>query len=185
MPVLRIAVANCVACPEVLTLKKRMAHTAMQGQSEPFSHLLPAGATSNLVKYKRLAQEFLQAGKEIGCNLDQNPDAMPHWGTSLPVILASVTNMYCLAANRPLTAKAFAGMRRVIVLFPMIDVNLAVDHKPWRCGIISCHCVSHSERSNACCVNMISYAGATCWTRSADLRKTLEDGWFQQSAVEC
>ena len=83
-----------------------MAMTAMQGMSEPFSNLLPPGALSNLTKYRALAADLLGCHKEVACNLDQNPDCMPHWGCHMPVVLASTTNMWLLKQNRPLTAKA-------------------------------------------------------------------------------
>ena len=91
---------------QVAAVKRRMAMTAMQGISEPFSNLLPPGAMSNLTKYRALAADLLGCHLEVAWNLDQNPECMPHWGRQMPVVLASTTNMWLLKQNRPLTAKA-------------------------------------------------------------------------------
>ncbi|CAL1131663.1 unnamed protein product [Cladocopium goreaui] len=42
-------------------------------------------------------QAALGKTQEVGCNLDQDPSFAEHCGTILPVVLASVSNMYgCL-----------------------------------------------------------------------------------------
>lgn len=39
-------------------------------------------------------QAALGKTQEVGCNLDQDPSFAEHCGTILPVVLASVSNMY-------------------------------------------------------------------------------------------
>ena len=112
---------------QVEAVKRRMAMTAMQGISEPFSNLLPPGALSNLTKYRALAADLLGCHKEVACNLDQNPDCMPHWGCQMPVVLASTTNMWLLKQNRPLTAKAGRFRPRSELFFFLVTSHQSLD----------------------------------------------------------
>ena len=50
-------------------------------------------------------QRWLQQGKDIGANLDQNPNVMALFGPVLPVVLASISNMWSVVRGRPFTEK--------------------------------------------------------------------------------
>ena len=49
-----------------------------------------------------VAAEILK-GSEVICNIDQNPNHVPHIGRFTPCVLASTTNMWSLLRSRPMT----------------------------------------------------------------------------------
>ena len=51
------------------------------------------------------AQAALEQRREVCANLDQDPNFAEHCGTMLPVVIASVTDMYGLQAGRPMHPK--------------------------------------------------------------------------------
>ena len=54
-------------------------------------------------------QEALAKTQEVGCNLDQDPSFAEHCGTILPVVLASVSNMYLGTAPAFLLSDSLAS----------------------------------------------------------------------------
>lgn len=50
-------------------------------------------------------QAALEQRREVCANLDQDPNFAEHCGTLLPVVIASVTDMYGLQAGRPMHPK--------------------------------------------------------------------------------
>lgn len=50
-------------------------------------------------------QAALEQRREVCANLDQDPNFAEHCGTMLPVVIASVTDMYGLQAGRPMHPK--------------------------------------------------------------------------------
>ncbi|CAE7474292.1 unnamed protein product [Symbiodinium microadriaticum] len=51
-------------------------------------------------------RDMISKQKEVFINLDQSPTFMHHFGQELPVILASLNNMWAILQDRPLTAGA-------------------------------------------------------------------------------
>ena len=60
----------------------------------------------NLDKAMQLpeVQAALSCSKEVGINLDQDIHVMALFGTELPVVLASISTMWGVRHDRPLTA---------------------------------------------------------------------------------
>ena len=48
-------------------------------------------------------QALLADQRDILANLDQNPNVQEHWGSVLPVLMASLSHMWSLMRDRPLT----------------------------------------------------------------------------------
>ena len=67
-----------------------------------------ANAQVHLQTAKSLPEirDMISKQKEVFINLDQSPTFMHHFGQELPVILASLNNMWAILQDRPLTAGA-------------------------------------------------------------------------------
>ena len=88
-------------------MKKAMAALRLKPIGSQFCELLTAQGQANLQYAFGLeeVQEWLQHGKEVCINLDQDPKVIPHLGVQMPVILASVSHMWGMRHERPLTCK--------------------------------------------------------------------------------
>jgi len=86
----------------VQAYKKALAHTAMKSAASEWQDLLPASAFANLeyLHTRPWIQDSLKTS-EVAANLDQNAKFQEHAGVQMPCILASVSHMWALRANRP------------------------------------------------------------------------------------
>eukprot|EP00434_Breviolum_minutum_P036140 symbB.v1.2.032011.t1/scaffold3771.1/size50609/2 len=87
---------------EVDLYRYHLASVAMRGSKTDFRELLPPTARMNLqlAESWTWVQEQIQQN-EMAMNLDQNPSFQAHIGIYMPCILASISHMWALKADRP------------------------------------------------------------------------------------
>ena len=76
-----------------------------------------------IVSGREDVQAILKTGKEVAVNLDQNPDVIPHFSGplgELPVILASISTMWGIRAERPMTGKETVGISKFCFCFAFV-----------------------------------------------------------------
>ncbi|CAK9053122.1 unnamed protein product [Durusdinium trenchii] len=99
----------------VTDYQKYLANIAMRGSSSPWVDILPPTAQANL-SIVRAMPKVVEALKyhEVATNLDQCPDHQEHIGTTMPTILASISHMYAVKADRPFIPQASLGLFCVV-----------------------------------------------------------------------